>query len=313
MPLNIQDTTYSGEAASGFLVRAVTGADTIQNGHAYVRDNIKKRLTIPVMKVDETVQDRKATPARVSDNDKKTHVSGNVLEPADYMLYDEFNPRDFEAHWAAVQLNPNLLDRMLPATAEAVILAEVLKRHATYIERAIWQSDTTRDDSLKYFDGWVAKALNSSGVNKVTSNLAQLSATNIADKMEAAHALIPEGLLFDPSMKIYLSYKSAELYRQWQQAQQFKGVDKTSGGVMTFNGKRIAVCAGVPNDTILIAKGTPDMSSNLWIGMNSAGDEDYIKLAALQANSEEYFYKILMKLDVNFGLDEEVVLYHLDN
>lgn len=313
MPLNIQDTTYAGEAASGFLVRAITGADTIQGGHAYVRDGIRKKLTIPVMKVDETVQDRVATPSRVSDNDKKIHVSGKILEPADFMLYDEFNPRDFEAHWAAVQLNPLLLDRMLPATAEATILAEVLKRHANYIERAIWQSDTSRTDNLKYFDGWVTKALASTVVNKVTSSLAALTASNIADKMEACYALIPEALLFDPNMKFYLSYKSAELYRQWQQAQTYKGVDKTSGGVMTFNGKRVVAAAGVPNDTIMIARGTPDLSSNLWVGMNSMGDEEYIKLAPLQANSEEWFYKILMKLDVNFGLDEEVVLYHLNN
>lgn len=311
MPLNIQDTTYAGEASAGFKVRALTGADTVQGGHVYIQDGIKKKFTIMVMKVDDAVQDRVATPSTVTDS--KTKVSGQVLEPADYMIYDEFNPRDFEQHWLARQLNPELIDRMLPPTAEGVIIGEHMKLHSKFIEKIIWQGDTTRTDNLKYFDGFIKKAFDSSDVLKVTSGLAALTASNIGDKLNAVHALIPEALLYDQDMKFFVSYKTGQLYREYQQAQTYKGVDITSEGVMRINGKRVVPVAGMPNDTIFCAKGTPDQNSNLWIGMNSTADEDTIKLSPLQANSELWFVKILMKLDAQIGLPEEVVLYHLDN
>lgn len=311
MPLNIQDTTYAGEAASGFKVRALTGADTINRGNAYVQDGIKKKYTIPLMDVDDMVQDRVATPTPQTDGN--ITVTGRTLEPADYMIYGEFNPRDFEQHWQATEMNPELLDAMLPATAEATILGQVMKKHSKFIDLIIWQGDKTRTDKLKYFDGLIKKMLDSTAVNKVTASLATLTASNIADKMQATYDLIPEALLYDPSVKLVVSYKTAELYRSWQQAQAYKGVDKTSGGVMTFNGKRVEPLAGVPNDTIVIGKFTADLDSNFWIGMNSVDDEEYVQLARLQANSENFFLKVLMKLDVNFAFGEELCLYHLDN
>ena len=38
----ISDTTYAGEAAQQFILKAITGADTINGGHVYVKDGIKK-------------------------------------------------------------------------------------------------------------------------------------------------------------------------------------------------------------------------------------------------------------------------------
>ena len=60
--LVINDTTYAGEVASQFLVKAITGADTISGGHVYVKDGIKKNtqfhVGIPTMKI--LFQDRQA-------------------------------------------------------------------------------------------------------------------------------------------------------------------------------------------------------------------------------------------------------------
>jgi hypothetical protein len=52
----------------------------------------------------------------------------------------------------------------------------------------------------------------------------------------------------------------------------------------------------------------PDISSNLWVGINSTTDNT-LKLAALQANSEMYFMKGLFKMDTQSGFPDQVVLY----
>ena len=103
----ISDTTYAGEAAGQFIVRAITGNDTVQGGHVYVKDGIKKKFTIPRWDADyeDLIQDRMATP--ISKGEQV--IDSRTLTPADYMIYMEFNPRDFEDHWYAQQLNPTLI------------------------------------------------------------------------------------------------------------------------------------------------------------------------------------------------------------
>ena len=137
----ISDTTYAGEAASQFIVKAITGADTINGGHVYVKDGIKKKFTIPRFDVDyqDLIQDRQATPVSKG----TMNVTGQAITPADYMIYTEFNPRDYEDHWFATQLNETLIDRSLPYTVESVVVQEVLKRHAKYFNKIIWNGDTS--------------------------------------------------------------------------------------------------------------------------------------------------------------------------
>src|SRR5690348_1436030 len=113
--LVLQDTTYAGEAASEFIVLSVINSDTIQSGVAYVKDGIKKEFTIPRLDVEDIIQDRVDTPT--SDNSAGTlTVSARTLNPGDFMVYLEFNPRQFEDHWFAAQMNPELLDAALPKT-----------------------------------------------------------------------------------------------------------------------------------------------------------------------------------------------------
>ena len=167
MPLVISDTTYAGEAASSFIVKAVVGNEIVQGGHVYVKDGIKKSYTIPRIVATDVVQDRVATPVS---NVGSLTVDAKTLIPRDYMVYQEFNPRDYEDHWFATRLNKTLIDRALPATVESVMIQEVMKRHNKWLGKAIIQGDRTLTTNLKYFDGLLTRAKASgSGVNKVGS------------------------------------------------------------------------------------------------------------------------------------------------
>jgi hypothetical protein len=304
----ISDETYAGEVAAQFAVKAITGAATINGGHVYVKDGIKKKYTIPKWDADYTtlIQDRAATPITKG----SFSVTGNVLDPQDYMIYVEFNPRDFEDHWFATQLNDTLIDRRLPYTAESVTVQEVLKRHAKYLNKGIWQNKTTNSDIFKYWDGFLYRMANDSDVLDVSTPIT-LTASNVAGELERGFQKIPEALRFDIGMKYFVSYKTFDLYRQFQQTTQtYKGVDVTQEGVMRFNGREIVPIPDFPDDTYIIAKGMASPESNLWVGMNSMSDEG-LKLAPLQANSELWFIKMLMKVDVNYGWGAEVVGYNL--
>jgi hypothetical protein len=309
--LVITDTTYAGEAASQFIVKAITSNDTIGGGNAYVKDGIKKKFTIPRWDSDyeSLIQDRQATPTSRG----TMTVTGQVIDPADYMIYMEFNPRDFEDHWFATQLDPTLIDRALPYSAESVVVQGVMQRHQKYMNKIMWNGNTTlaAPSIYRYFDGWLKKASDSLTTNKVTSPLT-LSASNIQAELLRGRALLPEALRFDPNMKIYLSYNTYDLYQQSLVDLTYKGPDASTLNANAtstrFWGAEVVRIADFAANTYVFAKGMATTESNLWVGMNSVADEGLV-LRQLQANSELWFVKMLMKLDVNFGWDEEIVYY----
>lgn len=302
----ISDTTYAGEAASQFIVKALTGADTINGGHVYVKDGIKKKYTIPRWDADyqDFIQDRKATPTSKG----SMTIDAKTLTPQDYMIYMEFNPRDFEDHWFATQLNPTLIDRKLPATPESVVVQGVLQRHAKYFNKAIWNNDTTTSGIYKYWNGFVKNAQNDADVIDVASPTT-LTASNIVAEIEKGYVLIPDALKYNMSMKIFVSYATYDLYQQAQMNQTYKGDDFTSLGKDTYKGLKVVKLADLPNDFYMIAKGMATPESNLWVGLNSVDDEGLV-LQRLQANSELWFIKMNMKADVQIGFGSEVVMYH---
>ena len=303
----INDTTYAGEAASQFILKAITGADTINGGHVYVKDGIKKKFTIPRWDAnyEDFIQDRTAMPTVGSG---QMTVDAVDLEPADYMIFATFNPRDFEDQWYATQLNPTLIDRALPATVESVVVQGVLARHAKYFNKAIWNNDSSLSTIYKYFDGLVKKVKVASTAASTNVVGTTLTVSNIQAELKKCYDKITPELRYDPSMKFFCSYATYDLYAQSQINQTYKGVDTTKEGVPTFKGRTLVKIADFPDDTIIVAKGTAGMDSNLWVGLNSVADEG-LQLARLRPEGELFFIKMLMKADVQVGWGSETVYY----
>jgi hypothetical protein len=222
-----------------------------QGGHVYVKDGIKNQFTIPRWNADfeDFVQDRTPTPTSKG----TMTVDGRKLAPADYMIYTEFNPRDYEAHWFATTLNQTLIDRALPVTVESVVIQEILKRHDKWLNKSIWNSDKTLTNTYKYFDGFLKKAASAASGQKIAATT--LTASNIQAELLKGYKAIPAELRYDPEMKFFCSYATYDLYGDSQVAQQFKGVDVTMDGVRKFKGRQVVPIADFPDNQYIIAKG----------------------------------------------------------
>jgi hypothetical protein len=325
--LVISDTTYAGEAASYMITHAVIGADTIKKGAIYVEDGIKKQRTIPRVDVTNIMQKRVETPT----SSGSITVDGQVLVPKDSMMYLEFNPRDFEQHWYAVQLNPRLLDAELPATAENFIMLQTMKRLNEFFENGIWRSrieydpdgsnvnplsigGSASDSSYFYWDGLIAKAIASSLTIKVANPVALTGGAtgNIINQFQAGYALVPSALLYKYGplgLKLFISYKDQQKYENTMQLLTvYKNQDTTQQGINRYNGYDVVPLAGLPENTFFWAMGKPDITSNIWMGINSTEDNQ-LQLTRLQNNSELWFVKGLFKTDVQWGFNEESVMY----
>ena len=326
MALQINDTSYAGTFASAFWLPATFGMDTVQKGAVFVQDGIKKSHTIGRMDFTQPLQTRAATPT----SGGTFTVDGRVLTPKDMMLYTEFNPRDYEAHWMAEQLSPRILDRSLPITAENYMMQVALNRTFEPIESGIWMGSTTYtatpgstgNGQICFFDGFFKKFLNDTHIHKVASPLplsedvSSGSVYNIADAMDAllkSAATNKKALLSRASryerLKFYMSIDSEQIWQTFiTTSQTFKGVNTTDRGINRYKGYEIVPLAGFPDDSILFCEGLPDTSSNLYLGMNSTEDNN-LQLMRLQNNSELFFLKGLMKYDVQYGFSEEIFLF----
>lgn len=322
--LNIQDTSWSGPAASYFYVRAVIGIDTVEKGCIYVQDGIKKVFTIPRIEVGNFIQKRNATPVSAG----SVLVDGKVIAPQDMMLYYEFNPRDFEQHFYAANLSDGLLERKLPATVENFMLLQTSNRLNEFFEYAIWRSRKSYDPAglavlpatknaavtdaqYLYFDGLMTKLLNDPTTVLVPSPVV-LTAANIRSQFQAAYQLVPRALLFKygaKGLKIICGYLAQQLYEQALREDTFKNEPTTEKGINKWSGYDVVPCAGVPDNTFLFVIARPDNASNLWLGLNSSSDEEQLQMARKQANSEIFFVKGLFKLDAQTGFPDQIVLY----
>lgn len=326
MALVINDTQYAGTFASYFWLPATFDMDTVQKGVVFVQDGIKKKHTIGRVDFANPLQPRQATPTTSG----TFTVDGRSLQPEDLMVYTEFNPRDYEAHWLAEQLSPTLLARELPVTAENYMMQIGLQRAFEQVELGLWMGSTTYtatpgstgNGQICFFDGFLQKMVNDSAVNQVSSPLPLTAAasgggyTNIADAFNALLSLVAttvKALLARTKryerMKFIVSINTEQIYETFLTTTlTFKGVNTTERGINKFKGYDVVALAGMPDNTIVFCEALPDTSSNLYVGMNSAEDNN-LQLMRLQANSEMFFLKGLMKFDTQYGFSDQVFLF----
>lgn len=323
--LQINDTSWSGPAASFMLTRPVIQADTVEKGCINVQDDIRKQYTLPRIEVTGFMQKRAATPI----SQGSVVVDGQLIAPRDLMLYYEFNPRDYETHFYAEQLEPRLLGRELPVNAENFMMMQTMKRLNEFFENAIWRSriaydptgtnldPTTKgaaatDAAYYYFDGLIKKALASASTIQVPSPVT-LTATNIVSTgFQPSYLLVPPALLYKygpGGLKWFISYPDQQNYEFYMQTvTTFKNQDTSQQGINRYNGYDVVPLAGLPASTFFVGVGKPDVDSNLWLGVNSLEDAQ-LELMRLQNNSELFFVKGLFKMDTQIGFTDQLVAY----
>jgi hypothetical protein len=321
MALVINDTQYAGTFASYFWLPATFSMDTIQKGIVYVQDGIKKKHTIGRVDFTNPLQPRTPTPT----SSGTFTVDGRTLYPQDMMCYTEFNPRDYEQHWLAEQLSPTLLARELPITAENYMMQIALNRTFESIEGAIWMGSTdyagaypvgTPQYQWQFFDGFLKKMVNDGDVLRPATPEVAITVSNIADAFDECLNLIAtnkKALLSKPTryerMKFLVSINTEQLYHTFiTTSLTFKGVNTTDRGINLYKGYEVVPVAGMPDDTVVFTESVNDVSSNLYVGMNSMEDNN-LQLMRLQNNSELFFFKGLMKYDTQYGFSDQVALY----
>lgn len=194
--INYAGNTYAGEVLEDLLVYTAQGNDTYREGLIHIVPGIQKRKVLPHVALGKIIQDNVATPTSAqggsgADGQNEYTFAERYLDPQDFMVYLEFNPRDFEEYWRPFQPEGELIFRELDPKVQATMLHLLIDRKDQYIGDSIWCSrkggpDTTNiaSDStdntvlggasdagpMKYFDGFVMRCLDNLKANDVAAD-----------------------------------------------------------------------------------------------------------------------------------------------
>lgn len=301
-------TVYSGEVLENILTLATTGNEVVDGGHIRVIPNVELALEIPRLKLGQIIQDRQATPTSPTGTFDFTPRS---LTVKDYMVYTEFNPRTLESYWRKWQPSGNLVYRDLPADVQVEMAGIILKKVDEFHGQAIWTGKNTATAAappFDKFDGIITLASAASETIKIATPVA-LTAANVVSKLDLVHKAVPKSIKKNPGLKYFISTTTWQLYEEALIALQYKGISPSETALERYRGVQLVVLAGFPDDCIYAAIGNASGSSNLLFGCALQNDQGVLQVERLQANSELYFFKMLMKAGTQIGFPEETVLY----
>lgn len=337
---NAGQTNYTGEVLEDLLTYTAQENETYKEGLIHIKSGIQKKYALPSVQLGEIIQDHVATPD--SSKSKGQYVfAERYLEPNDFMIYFEFNPRDFEQYYKPFQPTGNLVFRELDPKVQATMIRLLMESKAEYINHAIWCSATqataakmavaNSGDTLelgsndaagpmKYFEGALTRLLMNNGAGANTED-AKCGQCTIAGTGKFANGAAVETELFamwkalEPKIRkkagltVLMDYATWDKYNQYLSDKTMKYSDNRQENQHLFQGKRIIPMVALPEDTIVIGVFTTGIDSNLWMGVDYANDENVLQVEKLQANSELYFFKMLLKMDVNIVRPKEIIAH----
>ena len=335
------ESNYTGEVLGDLLTYAAQENETYKNGLIHIKSGIQKKYTLPGVRLGKIIQDHKPTPdASVGEYT----FAERYLQPEDFMIYLEFNPRDFEQYYKPFQPHGNLVFRELAPEIQATMVRLLLEREMEYINHAIWCSATPEECAeiasadgsvaagateigsedaagpMKYFNGAITRMLMNAAAaaNTEDAKSGQINVAGsgtFADGEAVSQELFAMWQATEPKIRkkigtqILMDYKSWDMYNYYLTQQMVKYNDNRNENEHRFQGKRILPMVALPENTIIMGNFSTGVDSNLWMGVDYANDENVLQIDKLQANSELYFFKMLLKMDVNIVRPAEITAH----
>lgn len=331
---------YNGEVLEDLLTYTAQGNDTFKEGLIHIKSGIQHKYTLPSIRLGDVIQDNVPTPtsthgAKGENGENEYEFTERYLIPQEFMVYLEFNPRDYEKYWKFAQPEGNLVFRELDPKIQATMLRLLIDKKNEYIGSAIWTSAkgglaaagiTCPADSLiigrgkeKYFDGVIKRIIdniNATDKETIAGGQCVLAGnTELPDGAAVEKALYgmwkkcPKQIRKKAGLTFLISWQDWDAYDQYVSDKLVKYSENTEINRYRFKGKRIIPLVGIPEHTIVLGEFTTGMESNLWLGVDYANDTEVLKVDRLQSNSELFFFQMRMKMDVNIVRPAEIVVH----
>lgn len=293
--LTINNSSYAGEKAAGFIAAALLPATTIDKGGITVKPNVNYREVMQKIAVGDVIADASCDFTASSD----VTLNERYLTPEEFQVNMELCKKDFESDWLSIQQGFSAHDN-LPTSFEAYLLSHVAAKVASKTEVNLWQGDTANSGE---FDGLIKLMNADADVVDVTGSATD--ASNIIAELSAVVDAIPSTIYGSDNLSIYISQADARSYVRAQAALGYKDLYHVGQTAMDFEGVKLFVANGLNAGQMVAAE-----KDNMFFGTGLSSDFSEVKLIDLANIDGSQNVRIVMRFlaGVQYAIGSEIVL-----
>ena len=325
----INNSTYSGEAASGYIAAALLSANTLDKKLVTIMPNVKYKSVIQKLALSSLISD-----ASCDFNATATaSISERVLVPEEFQVNLQLCKQTFVQSWEALSLGFSAFDE-IPKNFTDFLVSYVGGNVAQATEIAIWQGTNATNGQ---FDGFQVllgnSALSASATDVLPARLTgsgsviisgSITSQNVISKLQSIVETIPTTVYGKQDLVLYVPTNVAKAY-QLATAGTAAGLAPGAGTGLTnigangydnqftigakpynFNGIDMVLCPGMSDSKVVAAQ-----KSNLFFGTGLMSDYNEVKVIDMANIDGSQNYRIIMRYTagVQFGVGQDIVYY----
>jgi hypothetical protein len=313
----ISNSTYAGEAASGYIAAALLSAATLDNKYVTIMPNVKYKSVIQKLAVSGIVQDASCdftTSGSVA-------ISEQILTPKELQVNLLLCKQEFVASWEALQLGFSAFDE-IPKNFNDFLVSYVGGKVAEATEESIWAGTNINGQFLGFQSALSASVAaggatavlpaRTAGTGAIISG--SITSTNVISVLDAVYQTIPKTVFGKQDL---LMYVSTDVARDYQSALAGGGASGLGANgfnnqlnvgekPMNFNGVELVMCPGMSANKIVAAQ-----KSNLFFGTGLLSDYNEVKVIDMANIDGSQNYRIVMRYTAGtqFGVGQDIVYY----
>lgn len=299
-------TTYAGEFAGEYISAALLSGNTLANGLITVKPNVKYKSVLKTFATDtSSIVDASCDFQDTAD----ISLDEKILEPSEFQQNMILCKDQFQSDWEAVQMGYSAFDNLPPKFSDFLI-GHASGQVAEFVENNIWQGS----GAANTFSGFTTLLGADGTVNTVASGGAT-SASNIITELGSIVDAIPSQVYGRDDLTLYISQNMARAYvralggfasQVGAAGTDSKGTQWYNGGELSFDGVKIAVANGLPNDNAVAAQ-----KSNLYFGTGLLSDHNLVKVIDMADIDGSQQVRVVMRFTagVQYNIGSDIVYY----
>ena len=302
-------TSYAGEFAGKYISAALLSGETLNNGGVEIKPNVKFKEVIKKVSTDAILKDATCD----FDPTSTLTLTERILQPEEFQVNLQLCKKDFRSDWEAIQMGFSSFDQLPPSFADFLI-GHVSAKVAQKIETNIWGGVNANAGE---FDGLTVLMAADGDVNDAVTSETSFTAANIVGELGKLVDAIPNSVLYQDDLHIYVPNNVYQLYLRALGGFQSGGVgangyenkgNNQAIGSLMFDGIKIFRAPGMPADHMVAAQ-----KSNLFFGTGLLSDLNEVKVIDMGDLDGSQNVRVVMRATagVQYGIGSDVALYTL--
>jgi hypothetical protein len=307
MALTLSNSNYGGEVLEKIFLELGLGNEVSKENIATVVTDQAGKFSLPKMGATTLPIGVYTDTAPVADTTVVTY-SERSLDMAKATIYLEFLPSAWHGTlWKLWQSVGDFSNLQLNTQLASAIMDLIMNKAGLHYSLLAFQGDKllAAGTKMHYIDGWVTRAIADANVIKPTP-AGNITAANFAEVLAAVWSAIPSHLIKDPDFTLKVDTTVWKLMQtsNIDLVKAFAGVLGSNLADAKYLTSKIIPFDGMKSNHIIGSK-TDNLYAGFWVDLDNEG----WRIDRVAANSNTWFMRLDIKLDVNYISSGEIVLY----